>query len=333
MPLHSYARRYRYSSGSGHDATLPIPIVVGTTREKSIAPASTFRALWLVPMALACILVSGCGGTTATPGGPPEAPAGSLANASVAAGSLAASGETASGETDSVTQAGQPRSLHERAMAEQRQREAAAATERQTTTTSSTAALEPAATAAVDPAVDPNGATAAVLTDGQTPLKGLWSGTVDRLSSYLEGICPSPSFTVPVSVLAEYYVYYCAQAGLRADLLWAQMIHETGYGVYGGDVLPEQNNYAGIGATGGGEPGTTFPTAEAGVIAHVAHVVAYVYDSSPVAWADATTDPRFDFVNPRGVAVVLADLNGRWAVPGTTYGQSIEEIARAINVH
>ncbi|MDT8279950.1 MAG: hypothetical protein RQ806_05310 [Erythrobacter sp.] len=60
-------------------------------------------------------------------------------------------------------------------------------------------------------------------------------------------------------------------------------------------------------------------------------MVAYVYDSSPVAWADATTDPRFDFVNPRGVAAVLADLNGRWAVPGATYGQSIEEIARAIN--
>ena len=109
------------------------------------------------------------------------------------------------------------------------------------------------------------------------------------------------------------------------------MIHETGYGMYGGAVVPEQNNYAGIGATGGGEPGASFPTAEAGVIAHVAHMVAYVYASSPVSWADATTDPRFDFVNPRGAASVLADLNGRWAVPGTTYGQNIEAIVRAIN--
>jgi hypothetical protein len=133
--------------------------------------------------------------------------------------------------------------------------------------------------------------------------------------------------------LAEYYMFYCSEAGLRADLLWAQMIKETGYGMYGGDVLSEQNNYAGIGATGGGEQGTYFPTAEAGVMAHVAHMVAYVYSSSPVWWADAITDPRFDQVYPRGVASVLADLNGRWAVPGVSYGESIEAIAWAINAN
>ena len=161
-----------------------------------------------------------------------------------------------------------------------------------------------------------DGLTAMVLTGGQTPLRGVWSGTADRLASYLLGVAPAPLFTVPASVLAEYYVRYCAEAGLRADLLWAQMIHETGYGMYGGDVLPEQNNYAGIGATGGGVPGLSFPTAEAGVMAQVAHMVAYVYTESPVSWADATVDPRFDLVSPRGVAAVLADLNGRWAYPG-----------------
>jgi hypothetical protein len=176
-----------------------------------------------------------------------------------------------------------------------------------------------------------DGLTALVLTDGQTPLRGVWSGTAERLASYLLGIAPAPLFSAPTEFLADYYVRYCAEAGLRADLLWAQMIHETGYGMYGGDVMPEQNNYAGIGATGGGVPGLSFPTAEAGVMAQVAHMVAYVYTDSPVSWADATVDPRFDLVRPRGVASVLADLNGRWAYPGTTYGQSIEAIVRAIN--
>ncbi|MBN1629963.1 MAG: S-layer homology domain-containing protein [Thermoleophilia bacterium] len=176
-----------------------------------------------------------------------------------------------------------------------------------------------------------NGLTDTVLTGGQTPLRGVWNGTAERLASYLLAVAPAPLFTVPTSVLADYYVRYCAEAGLRADLLWAQMIHETGYGMYGGDVSPEQNNYAGIGATGGGVPGLSFPTAEAGVMAQVAHMVAYVYIDSPVSWADATVDPRFDLVSPRGVAAVLADLNGRWAYPGTTYGQSIEALARAIN--
>jgi hypothetical protein len=179
--------------------------------------------------------------------------------------------------------------------------------------------------------VEPGGPANVVLTGGQTPIKGIWSGTGDRLASYLLAICPSPRFTVPTPVIADLYVRYCAEAGLRADLLWAQMILETGYGMYEGDVSPEQNNYAGIGATGGGVAGAAFLTPEAGVMAQVAHMVAYVYTSSPVEWANSTTDPRFDLVSPRGAASVLADLNGRWAVPGTAYGQSIEAIVRAIN--
>ena len=135
-------------------------------------------------------------------------------------------------------------------------------------------------------------------TDGQTSLRGVWSGTAEQLASFLMRECPSPRFTVSPSVLAEYYVQYCAEAGLRADLLWAQMIHETGYGMYGGDVSADQNNFAGIGATGGGQEGASFPTAEAGVLAHVAHMVAYVYPSSPVTWADANTDPRLRLRRP-----------------------------------
>ncbi len=215
-------------------------------------------------------------------------------------------------------------------MTEQGRRAGTVAADVLTTATSASPSQSTTTTSSV-PSAEPDGTTAVVLSGGQTPLEGIWSGTAERLASFLAGACPSPRFTVPASVLAEYYVRYCAEAGLRADLLWAQMIKETGYGLYGGDVVPEQNNYAGIGATGGHEPGASFPTAEAGVMAHVAHMVAYVYDWSPVPWADATTDPRFDFVSPRGLASVLADLNGRWAVPGTTYGESIEAIVRAIN--
>ena len=141
-------------------------------------------------------------------------------------------------------------------------------------------------------------------TDGQTSLRGVWSGTAEQLASFLVKECPSPRFTVSPSALAKYYVQYCAEAGMRADLLWAQMIHETGYGMYGGDVSSDQNNFAGIGATGGGQEGASFPTAEAGVLADVAHMVAYVYPSSPVTWADANTDPRFDSVDPRGATSV-----------------------------
>lgn len=173
--------------------------------------------------------------------------------------------------------------------------------------------------------------TNVVLTGGRTALAGVWSGTAGVLARYLLTENPRPSFSVPVETLADLYVRYAADAGLRADILWAQMLHETGFGRYGGDVHVHQNNFAGIGATGGGEPGCTFATAEAGVKAHIAHMVAYVFAVSPVSWANAETDPRFQAVNPRGSATVLADLDGRWAVPGVGYGARIEQHVAAIN--
>jgi hypothetical protein len=237
------------------------------------------------------------------------------------------------------SQTQQASAVHERVMTEHRERMAAAqATSTTDTVAAQSSAVQQSAADLESPSVDSptspassQGTTALVLTGGQTPLTGVWSGTAEQLASYLLSENPWPFFTVSPLALAKLYVAYCAEAGLRADLLWAQMIHETGYGSYGGDVSPEQNNYAGIGATGAGAAGAYFLTPDAGVLAHVAHMVAYVYDSSPVPWASAYTDPRFDSVSPRGAASVLADLNGRWAVPGTYYGQAVEAVAQAIN--
>lgn len=282
-----------------------------TTRRRSTARVSISRAAVLMTIALGLALASGCAQSAPPPPNLSATPA-------------------LSTETAAVTRAGSSSSRHDRIMTEQGRRTGTAAAGASSTTTSIGPAQSALTTTGV-PTVQSDSSTTVILTQGLTPLRGVWRGTAERLAAFLVGASPSPRFTVPASVLAEYYVRYCAEAGLRADLLWAQMIHETGYGMYGGDVLPEQNNYTGIGATGGDEPGASFPTAEAGVMAHVAHMVAYVYASTPVSWADASTDPRFRLVIPRGAASTLADLNGRWAVPGTTYGESIEEIARAIN--
>ncbi len=173
--------------------------------------------------------------------------------------------------------------------------------------------------------------TRLVLSGGRTPLRGIWGGRAEELSQYLLTRNPAPRFTVSALTLARLYVSYCGQVGLRADVLWSQMLHETGFGKYGGDVSASQNNFAGIGAIGGGAEGHGFPTAEAGVKAHIAHMVAYVYPSNVASWTNASTDPRYDAVSPRGVAQVLADLDGRWAVPGIGYGQAIERLVGEIN--
>jgi hypothetical protein len=190
-------------------------------------------------------------------------------------------------------------------------------------------AFEPAPGAGVQATASPS--TRIVLENGATPLQGAWAGTATDLARYLLASEPSPRFTVPVQTLAGYYVRFAAEVGLRADVLWAQMLHETGFGAYGGSVSPGQNNFAGIGATGGGVPGLTFPTAEEGVKAHVAHMVAYVFATDQAAWTNSSTDPRYDKVSPRGIARTLSNLDGRWAVPGDGYGVAIERHVRTIN--
>ncbi len=217
-----------------------------------------------------------------------------------------------------------------------KQREADAVTPRSPASTHADGEGEEASDgAALTPSVghEASGAPATrdVSTGGQTALRGTWAGTPARLAEYLVAHNPSPAFSVPVETLAHYYVTYAAEVGLRADILWAQMIHETGFGAYGGSVKPSQNNYAGIGATGGGVPGHTFVTAELGVKAHIAHMVAYVFETDQAVWTNATIDPRYEAVRPRGGAKVLADLDGRWAVPGIGYGAAIERHVAAMN--
>jgi hypothetical protein len=297
----------------------------GVADKTSIARASFVGTAVLVALAIISVTASGCGVTPVRTETPPQL----QMPPQLQTQSLSA---TQAAEVATVTAVANGQSLHERVMAEQGRGSGAGAAINKTTTSAVTTGPQSTTSASADPPAKSDGRTSIVLTGGQTPLKGTWSGTASQLASFLLKACPSPRFTVPTSVLADYYVRYCAEAGLRADLLWAQMIHETGYGTYGGDVTPEQNNYAGLGATGDGASGVVFATAEAGVMAQLAHMVAYAYASSPVAWADEAVDPRFDLVGPRGVVSVLSDLDGRWAVPGAGYGEAIETIARAINL-
>jgi hypothetical protein len=151
-------------------------------------------------------------------------------------------------------------------------------------------------------------------------------------------------FSVSLEALAKLYVVYGARFGIRADMAWAQMIHETGYGQYGGDVKPEQNNMAGIGATGG-VPGNSFATAELGVIAQYAHLAWYVYPthlSDPdcvlvTQPADGPVtipgDPRH-FVQPngsphKGNVRTVYELSAKWAV-GPDYGEALWKKATGI---
>jgi len=131
--------------------------------------------------------------------------------------------------------------------------------------------------------------------------------------------------------LAPVYIQYGKLFNLRADIAWAQMIHETGFLEYTGDVKPNQNNFCGLGATGGGVPGNSFATEELGVIAHYAHLAWYYYPNHVNEYCNSTYDPRHfgsTHYNYSG-DTSIGFLNGRWA-PGATYTGKILLFANQI---
>lgn len=140
----------------------------------------------------------------------------------------------------------------------------------------------------------------------------------EELDTFVKGINPN------APLLGEYYIELGEAYNIRGDVAFAQAIHETNYFRFTGIVKPDQNNYAGIGATGGEVRGAVFATPEEGVLAHIQHLYAYA-NRKPLPTTYPKVDPRFDLVT-RGIAPGWIDLNGRWAVPGTQYGQLILKI-------
>ena len=132
------------------------------------------------------------------------------------------------------------------------------------------------------------------------------------MASYLLAVNPNPQINCSANQLAQHFLDEGAKEGVRGDLAFAQSLKETGFFRYGGQVKPDQNNFAGIGATNGGAAGATFATPAEGVRAQIQHLKAY---ASMEPLIGECIDPRFDLVQ-RGVAPNLSDLSGRWAWPG-----------------
>jgi len=160
------------------------------------------------------------------------------------------------------------------------------------------------------------------------PIMGNSVVTAEKMAKFLEDNCPKDKkiqLNCTPLELAQMYLEEGSIEGVRGDVAFCQAIHETGFFTYGGLVLPEQNNYAGIGATNNSPvgKGAWFATPREGVRAQIQHLKAY---ASKEPLKQPCVDPRYDILvknNLIGIAPNWEDLNGRWAVPGTTYGQSI----------
>ncbi|GAB4385122.1 MAG: hypothetical protein Kow00121_49660 [Elainellaceae cyanobacterium] len=137
----------------------------------------------------------------------------------------------------------------------------------------------------------------------------------------------SGDFLSRFSDIARLYIEEARKEGVNHDIAFCQMCLETGYLRFGGDVSPDQNNFAGIGAVGGGVAGASFSDARTGVKAHVEHLKAYA--STEAIAHPPIVDPRFHLVTPRGKAPNVKDLSGYWA-GDTQYGDKILAILKRL---
>lgn len=147
----------------------------------------------------------------------------------------------------------------------------------------------------------------------------------EKMAAYIKKRNPATRLNCSVDELVGYYYAEAGAEGIRPDLALCQAIKETGCFAYGGDVVPEQNNYCGLGTTGNGVKGHYFSSPEIGVRAHIQHLLAY---SSLLPPKKDVVDPRYLLVKEKhpeifGKVTTWTGLNGKWAVPGKHYGQDI----------
>jgi hypothetical protein len=107
--------------------------------------------------------------------------------------------------------------------------------------------------------------------------------TPGRLMAYLR--LRNPKANPRFESVATEYMRHGEELGLRWDIAFFQMILETGALGFGGDVRADQNNFAGLGASGGGAHGERFKDISSGVKAHLQHLMMYAGDhiDNPVA--------------------------------------------------
>lgn len=156
-----------------------------------------------------------------------------------------------------------------------------------------------------------------------TSIIGTPLATQKQCVDYLLRNNPNPNLNVSPEEIVAYYYEEGRREGIRPDVAFCQALKETGFFRYGGDVIPEQNNYCGLGTTGGGVKGEFFATPRLGVRAHIQHLLAYSSTRRPTT---PVVDPRYGIVRQAYGSRTLGkwqDLNGRWAVPGRYYGQEI----------
>ena len=149
----------------------------------------------------------------------------------------------------------------------------------------------------------------------------------DRLMRVL--VERNPKLEEQFKTIAQHYKTHGEKLRVRWDFAFYQMVHETNALSFTGDVRAKQNNFAGLGATGGGVRGESFPDVSTGVLAHLQHLVAYSGERVDSPVAQRTRENQDSIVSKSqklGRPVRFADLTNRWAID-SKYARALEATA------
>ena len=174
-----------------------------------------------------------------------------------------------------------------------------------------------------------------VIADGQYPIMGQSSVTIEEMVSYFQAsgkLYPTESLTKggadSIETFCQIYEEEAKAEGVRPEVAFVQTMKETGFLQYGGDASIEQFNFAGLGTTGGGVPGNSYPDVRTGVRAQIQHLKAYATEEPLI---QPCVDDRYEYVqkvsapyvqwlgqkeNPKGAGWATAE----------NYGYSIVEM-------
>lgn len=150
--------------------------------------------------------------------------------------------------------------------------------------------------------------------DNNTTILGSQIATTNQMKAFLKSKNPNAKDYVNI------YVVEGRAEGVRADIAFAQSCLETGFWKFGGDVKESQNNFSGLGAIGGGNPGYSFASSTLGIRAQMQHLRFYAgYD--PVQ-TNVTGNRNDDAPQTKGTVTTLGKLQqSGWAASG--YGYSL----------
>ncbi|MBO5461337.1 MAG: glucosaminidase domain-containing protein [Ruminococcus sp.] len=173
------------------------------------------------------------------------------------------------------------------------------------------------------------------IADGQYPIMGKSSVSAQQMAEWFEKNgeeYPAEALgeggADTIEAFCQIYIEEAEAEGVRAEVAFVQSMKETAWLQFGGDASIEQYNFAGLGTTGGGVPGNSYPDVRTGVRAQIQHLKAYATEDT---LSQECVDERYEYVT-KGCAPYVEWLGQQenpegygWATD-ENYGYSIVEM-------